>query len=95
MHPLLPETVSEQTNQQRPTCAELMTMAQRELTAFIGAVTELFGSDEAMLAAIDWLNELMSMDSLPGSKRRDLRCVTVSAAARLAKRMAVESREAF
>jgi len=39
-------------------CAQYMTMAERELTAFFGAVTELFGPEQAALSAGEWLREL-------------------------------------
>jgi hypothetical protein len=45
-------------------CGDLMTMAERELTAFFNAVTELFGSEQAKIAAEDWLHELMAIDDL-------------------------------
>jgi hypothetical protein len=49
-----------------PTFAKLMTMAEGELGAFISAVTEAFGSEQARLAAEDWLDELLLMETLPG-----------------------------
>jgi hypothetical protein len=39
--------VDELTNSNGPTLAKLTTMAERELGAFISAVTELFGSEQA------------------------------------------------
>jgi len=51
--------------------ADLMTTAERELGAFIGAVTELYGSEQARLSAEDWLNELALMDDLPGSANQN------------------------
>jgi hypothetical protein len=80
-----PGPVSERSSNHSPTCADLMTMAQRELSAFIRAVTDLFGSEQARLSAEDWLDELASMDCLPGSTSRDWRAVTIAALARLAK----------
>ena len=77
--------VSERTSNHSTTCTDLMTMAQRELSAFIGAVTELSGSEQARLSAEAWLDELASMDCLPGSTNRDWRAVTIAALARLAK----------
>ena len=41
----------ELTNSDGLTFAKLMTVAERELGAFISAVTELFGSEQARLAA--------------------------------------------
>src|SRR5437867_723447 len=49
--------VSARTSNHSMTCGDLMTMAQRELSAFIRAVTELFGSEQARLSAEDWLDE--------------------------------------
>jgi hypothetical protein len=40
-----------------------MTMAERELGAFISVVTELFASEQARLAAEDWLDELALMEA--------------------------------
>jgi hypothetical protein len=67
--------------------AELMLIAERELAAFIRAVTELFGPEQARLAAEGWVDELELMDALPGPTRRDWGSVTVAASARLAGRL--------
>jgi hypothetical protein len=50
-------------NSDGPMFAKLMTMAERELGAFISAVTELFSSEQAKLAAVDWLDELVLMEA--------------------------------
>jgi hypothetical protein len=39
-----------------------MAMAERELAAFFNAVTELFGSEQALLSAEDGLQEAMAID---------------------------------
>ena len=62
-------------------------LAELELSAFVGAVTELFGSDQAKISARDWLDESDLMDSPPLSTTRDWRAVTVAASARLAHRL--------
>jgi hypothetical protein len=62
-------------------------MAEAELSAFMGAVTQLFGSEQARVAAEDWLDESASMDNLARSTTRDWRAVTIAASARLAKRL--------
>lgn len=62
-------------------------MAERELYAFIGAVTELFGPEQARASADDWLEESESMDSAPLSTERNWRSVTIAASARLAVRL--------
>jgi hypothetical protein len=64
-----------------------VTMAERELGAFISAVTELFGSEQAWLAAEDWLDELALTEALPGLTSRDWRSITIAASARLANRV--------
>jgi hypothetical protein len=66
-----------------------MDIAERELFAFIGAVTQLFGPEEAKLSAEDWLDESECMDSPPPATIRNWRAVTIAASARLANRLAV------
>ena len=74
-------------NSLSPPDADLMVIAERELGAFIRAVTELFGPEQARLAAEDWVDELELMDVLPGPTRRDWGSVTVAASAQLARRL--------
>jgi hypothetical protein len=74
-------------NRHSPADAGLMVIAERELGAFIRAVTELFGPEQARLAAEDWVDELELMDALPGPTRRDWGSVTVAASAQLARRL--------
>ena len=87
MHETQTRVVDELTNSDGPAFAKLMTMAERELGAFISAVTELFGSEQARLAAEDWLDELVLMETLPGLTSRDWRLITIAASARLATRV--------
>jgi len=68
-----------------PTCSELLGMAEHELTAFFGAVAELFGSEQAELSAEDWLDELLTTKTLPASTC-DWRLITFTASTRLASR---------
>ncbi len=63
-------------------CAGLMTMAERELSAFFNAVTQLFGSEQADLSAEEWLYELIEIDSLPTSAR-EWRLITAKVSTRL------------
>ena len=63
-----------------------MAEAERELSAFFNAVTELFGPEQATLAAKDWLQHLDAMTDLPASPR-DWRLVSIEASARLARRV--------
>ena len=62
-------------------------LAERELAAFLGAVTDLFGPEQARLSEKDWLDESELMDSPPLSTARDWRAVTIAASARLAHRV--------
>ena len=75
---------------QKPTCSDLMTMAERELAAFFSAVTVLFGSEQASLSGGDWLHELLAMNGLPTSTR-EWRLMTLEVAARLARRVSPSS----
>jgi hypothetical protein len=74
------------------TCAGQMHFAERELSAFIRAVTQLFGFGEAKLSAEDWLDQLEIMDDPPRSTSRNWRAVTIAASAKLANRLAVAQR---
>jgi hypothetical protein len=73
-------------NNFNPRCAELMTMAERELSAFFNAVTQSFGSKQAQLSAEDWLQELIEIDGLPASTR-EWRLITAKVSTRLASRV--------
>ena len=66
-------------------------IAERELSSFIAAVTELYGPQQAGLAAEDWLTESELMDTPPRSEARNWRAVTIAAAARLANRVNVKA----
>ena len=92
MHETQTRVVDELTNSDCPTFAKLMTLSERELGAFISAVTELFGFEQARLAAEAWLDELSLMEALPGLTSRDWRLITIAASARLANRVNASSR---
>jgi hypothetical protein len=62
-------------------------LAERELSAFLRAVTKSYGPEQAGLAAEDWLEESDLMDSPPRSEERNWRAVTIAASARLANRV--------
>jgi hypothetical protein len=70
-----------------PVDADPIVIAKRELGAYIRAVAELFGPEQARLAAEDWVDELELMDALPGRTRRDWGSLTVAASAQLARRL--------
>ena len=71
-------------------CSDLTTMAERELSAFFNAITQLFGSEQAELSAEDWLQELTKIDGLPASAR-EWRLITAKASTRLANRVSASS----
>ena len=79
-------TLNETPKNAKPDCADIMTMAERELAAFFNAVTELFGSEEAAHAVEDWQHELEGINDLPGSTR-EWRLITAKVATRLARRV--------
>ena len=70
-----------------PAGADLMVIEEPELRAFIRAVTELFGPEQARIAAEDWVDEMELVDTLPGPTRRDLGSVSIAASAQLARRL--------
>lgn len=79
--------LDEPTNDQSASLDGLITMAERELAAFFTAVTELLGSEQATLSVEDWLQELESLDRLPGLSTSDWRQVTMAVLSRLAARV--------
>lgn len=68
------------------TCEEQINMAERELSAFIHAVMELFGPEQARLSTKDWLDESELMNSQHRVTSKEWRAVTIAASARLANR---------
>jgi hypothetical protein len=73
-----------------PGCADFITMAEQELSAFFNAVTDLFGSEQAEISAEDWLRELIEIDGLPASTR-EWRLITARVSTRLANRVNASS----
>jgi hypothetical protein len=71
-------------------CPDLVTMAERELSAFFHAITQLFGSEQARLSAEDWLRELIEIDGLPASAR-EWRLFTAKVSTRIASRVNASS----
>jgi len=82
-----PIQLYESTNRHSPADADLMVIAEQELGAFIRAVTELFGPEQARIATEDWIDEVELMDALPGPTRREWGSVTVAASIQLARRL--------
>ena len=68
------------------TCGDRVAMAEREMSAFFKAVTELFGFEEAQVSAEDWLREVIAIDHLPASAG-EWRSITVTVLSRLARRV--------
>ena len=58
-------------------------LAEKELSAFICAVDQLFGAEQARQSALDWIQELEGMEWPPGESIPDWRRATVGASARL------------
>ena len=77
-------------NNSNPGCADFITMAERELSAFFNAVTQRFGSEQAELSAEDWLRELIEIDGLPTSAR-EWRLITTKVSTRLASRVSASA----
>ena len=73
-------------NNSNSPCPDLMTMAERELSAFFNTTTQLFGPEQAELSAEDWLHELIEIDGLPASTR-EWRLITAKVSTRLASRV--------
>jgi hypothetical protein len=67
-------------------------LAERELSSFIAAVTELYGPEQARLSEKEWLDESELMDEPPYSTDRNWRAVTIAASARLANRVTAASK---
>ena len=67
-------------------CPDLMTMAERELSAFFNAVTQLFGPEQAEISAQHWLRELIEIDGLPTSAR-EWQLISAKASTQLASRV--------
>jgi hypothetical protein len=63
--------------------AQPLASAERELSAFVIAVDELFGAEQARQAADNWLEELEQTDWLSQAPVIDWRKVTIAAAARI------------
>jgi hypothetical protein len=67
---------------------DLVTTAERELAAFVSAVSASLGPDQAGLAADQWIEELLSLDFSDGLRIPDWRQITITAASLLAKHSA-------
>ena len=70
-------------DQQRESMAQHLALAERELSAFITAVYQLFGADQASQAGDIWIDELERADWPSEAPVIDWRKVTIAAAGRL------------
>jgi hypothetical protein len=62
-------------------------LAERELAAFAGAVSELFGPEQARVSTAKWIDELKSLNWPARAGVSDFRRITTAASARLAHRL--------
>lgn len=72
-----------------PIYEEQAQLAERELSSFIAAVTELYGSEQARLSEQDWLDESEVTGTPSLSTESPWRAVTIAASVRLAGRLSV------
>jgi hypothetical protein len=68
---------------QEGSMAQLVASAERELSAFLSAVDQVFDAGEGRRAAKNWLKELELMNWPGRASAIDWRKVTIAAAARL------------
>jgi hypothetical protein len=70
-------------DQEGKSMAQHLASAERELSAFVTAVHQLFGPEQARYAADNWMEELEQTDWISEAQAIDWRAVTIAAAARL------------
>jgi hypothetical protein len=66
--------------------ANLIILAERELTVFARTVRELFSPEQASLSSVKWIDELESLNWPAGPGASNFRRITAAASARLAHR---------
>jgi len=76
---------------QEGSMARLLASAERELSAFVTAVNQLFDAEQGREAAKNWIKEMERTDWPSGASVIDWRKVTVATAARLVRRGKVRS----
>jgi hypothetical protein len=74
-----------------PDYVSLIVTAERELGAFVRAVTDLFGAEQAELSAEEWVAALESWEASVDLGISDFRRITLKAAAGLAYRKLPET----
>ena len=70
-------------DRERESMAQHLALAERELSAFVTAVHQLFGAEQAWRAADGWIEELERADWPSEAPVIDWRKVTIAAAGRL------------
>ena len=73
-------------DQERESMEQHLALAERALSAFVTAVHQLFGAEQASRAADSWIEELEQTDWPSEAPVIDWRTVTVAAAGRLVDR---------
>jgi hypothetical protein len=73
----------------------LFPLAEKELRAFVHAVDELFGTEQARRSAIDWIHEIEVMNWPVGEAIPNWREATVTASARLCSSYSICERHKF
>ena len=76
------ESVS-MTDQEGKSMAQHLASAEKELSAFVTAVHQLFGPEQARYAADNWMEKLEQTDWIREAQAIDWRAITIGAAARL------------
>jgi len=76
---------------QEESMAELLATAERELSAFVIAVNQLFDDEQGLKAANKWLEELERTDWVSEASVIDWRKVTIAAAAKFVKGVTLNS----
>jgi len=71
------------TVQEGQSIAQHLASAERDLSAFVTAVRQLFGPEQAWHAADNWMEELEQTDWISEAQPIDWRGVTIAAAAKL------------
>jgi hypothetical protein len=71
------------TDQEGKSMAQHLASDERELSAFVTAVHQLFGPEQARYAADNWMGELEQTDWISEAQGIDWRAITIVAAARL------------
>ena len=70
-------------DQEGQSMAQQLALAERELSAFVTAVHQLFGAEQSWKAGNIWIEELERMDRRSEAPVIDWRKVTIAAAGRL------------